>query len=74
MAFHNLGNIVEVKLSRFLFKTRYNLSDFVLFGSAKDLTYFGRLGRGKVIIKVSMQNVRTLSLFLCIIKIKNFQF
>ena len=37
MAFHNIGNIVEVKLSRFLFKIRYNLYDFVLFGSARDL-------------------------------------
>ena len=50
ISFHNIGNITDGKLSKFLFKTRSNLYDFVLLGSAK-----GRKeGRGKVIVKVSM--------------------
>ena len=40
IAFYNLGNIADRKLSRFLFKTRSNLYDFVLFGSARDLNIF----------------------------------
>jgi len=40
ISFHNLGNIADGELSKFLFKTRSSLYDFVLFGSAKDLNIF----------------------------------
>jgi len=43
ISFHNLGNIADGKLSKFLFKTRLNLYDFVLFHSAKDLNIYAQV-------------------------------
>ena len=62
IAFHNLGNIADGKLSIFLFKTRSNLYDFVLFGSAKDLNIFWK-EEGRLSLKYPCINVRTQSLY-----------
>ena len=70
ISFHNLGNIADEKLSRFLFKPRSNLYDFFLFRSAiRGLKKKNREGY----IKVSMHKCQNTK-FVCIIKIKNFQF
>ena len=62
IAFHNLGNIADGKFSRFLFETRSNLYDFVLFGSVRDLNIFWK-EEGRLLLKYPCINVRTLSLY-----------
>ena len=62
VSFHNLGNIADEKLSKFLFRTRSNLYDFVLFGSAKDLT-FPLPSKICLSLKYPCINVRTQSLY-----------
>ena len=57
ITFHNLGNIADGKLSKFSLKTRSNLYDFVLFGSAKDFPdpkskFDGNLSRGSWVLNV----------------------
>ena len=39
IAFPNLGNIADGKFSKFLFKARSNLYDFVLFGSLERVNF-----------------------------------
>ena len=62
ISFYNLGNIADGKLSRFLFKTRSNLHNFVLFGSAKDLNIFWK-EEGRLSLKYPCINIRTQSLY-----------
>ena len=52
--------IADGKLSRFLFKTRSNLYDFVLFGSARDIFW---KEEGRLSLKYPCINVRTQSLY-----------
>ena len=60
--FHNLGNIADGKLSRFLFRTRSNWYDFVPFGSARDWNIFWK-EEGWSSLQYQCINVITLRLY-----------
>ena len=73
MSFHNLENIADGKLSRFLFKTRSNLYDFVLFGSAKDLNIFWK-EEGRLSLKYPCINKCQNTKFVCLSRLRTFSF